>query len=76
MKNLIGLVLLGVIMFVVVVGIIILIGVALHYVLQFVPCEIMVYVETGILLGLFMLIAYMAISGDVSLFAKKKNLQE
>lgn len=68
MKNLIGLVLLGTIMFVVVVGIVILLGVALEYVLQFIPCDIMVYVETGLLLGVFMLIAYMALKGDVKLF--------
>lgn len=57
MRGCLTTILVGVLMFIFVVGIILLLGIALNYVLQFIPCEILVYIETGVLLGLFMLIA-------------------
>jgi len=57
-------IIIGIVMFIFVIGIIILIGIGLQYVLTVIPCEILVYVETGVLLGVFMLIA--------SLFSKIK----
>ena len=67
MKNLITLVLVGVIMFVLIIGIVLLLAVGLQYVLQFIPCEALVYAETFLLLGIFMLIAYMAIQGKITM---------
>ena len=67
MKNLITLVLAGVIMFVLIIGIVLLLAVGLQYVLQFIPCEALVYAETFLLLGVFMLIAYMAIQGKITM---------
>ena len=67
MKNLITLVLAGVIMFVLIIGIVLLLAVGLQYVLQFIPCEALVYAETFLLLGIFMLIAYMAIQGKITM---------
>ena len=57
MKNLITTVLIGLLMFIIIVGIILLIGLGLAYILQYIPCEILVYIMTGLLLGIFMLIA-------------------
>lgn len=50
-------IILGILIFIIVVGVIILIAWGLSYVLTIIPCEIMVYVETGLLLGIFMLVA-------------------
>ena len=49
----------GVLLFVFVIGIILLLAVGLSYVLDYIPCEILVYIETGVLLGIFMLLAYL-----------------
>ena len=50
-------IIIGILIFILVVGVILLIAWGLHYVLQFLPCEILVYIETGLLLGVFMLVA-------------------
>ena len=64
MKSLIETVLIGVIMFIIVIGIIILLALGLTWVLQYIPCELLVYIETGVLIGLFMLIANMMLTKD------------
>lgn len=63
MRNLLTMLLIGILLFILVVGVIILIGLGLEYVLQYIPCDILVYIETGLLLGIFTLIAYIAVSG-------------
>ena len=68
MKNLITTVLIGLLMFIIIVGIILLIAGGLYYVLQYIPCEILVYIMTGLLLGIFMLVA--------SLFINTKEFEE
>ena len=68
MKNLITTVLIGLLMFIIIVGIILLIGLGLAYILQYIPCEILVYIMTGLLLGIFMLVA--------SLFINTKEFEE
>ena len=65
MKGCLTTILLGVLMFILVIGIILLIAVGLHYVLQYIPCDILVYVETGVLLGIFMLIAALFANPDI-----------
>ena len=58
-KSCFGTILVGVLMFIFVIGIIILIAYGLSYVLEYIPCEVMVYIETGVLLGIFMLVGYL-----------------
>ena len=64
MKGCLTTILMGILMFIFVIGIILLIAVGLLYVLQYIPCEILVYIETGVLLGIFMLIATLISTPD------------
>ena len=69
MRNFLQIVFGGIVMFIIVVGVILLIALGLHYVLEYIPCEILVYIETGILLGIFMLVISLLLKGKVkSLF--------
>ena len=71
MKDLLKTLLIGVLLFVLIVGIILLIGIGLEYVLSIIPCEILVYIETGLLLGIFTLIAYIALNGKDAKLLKR-----
>jgi len=75
-KSCFGTILVGVLMFIFVIGIIILLAYGLSYVLEYIPCEVLVYIETGVLLGIFMLVGYLlfvpATSPIIDLFKKNK----
>ena len=57
MRNLIETVIVGLLMFIVIIGIIFLIGYGLAYLLTIIDCTVYAYIVTGVLLGLFIIIA-------------------
>ncbi len=71
MRDLLQTLLIGVLLFILVVGIIILLGIGLEYVLTVIPCNVLVYIETGLLLGIFTLVAYLALNGKEKKLLKK-----
>lgn len=56
MINLIKIFLLAIAMLVLFIGVFLLIGLGLNWVLQYLPCEFLLYIFTGLLLGIFMLL--------------------
>ena len=54
MKELLTTLVLAILLLVIIVVVIILISYELYMVMEYIPCEILVYIETGMLLGLFM----------------------
>lgn len=70
-KGFLTTVLIGVLIFILVVGVILLIAWGLHYILEYLPCEILVYIETGLLLGIFMLVAMLMTNEKLRKLLKK-----
>ena len=75
MKDFLMVVLGGVLIFVIVIAIVLLIAYALGYILTIIPCTILVYAETFLLLGIFMLLALVFIKGfdSVTTFLSRKK---
>ena len=65
MRGCLTTILLGVLMFILVISIILLLAYGLNYILDYIPCDILVYVETGVLLGIFMLVAALFANPDI-----------
>lgn len=70
MKDFLKVLIVAILVFIVLVGVIILLGVALGYILTVIPCNVMVYVETGLLLGLIFILLNNALKAE----QKKKEL--
>ena len=75
MKDFLMVVLGGVLIFVIVIAIVLLIAYALGYILTIIPCTVLVYAETFLLLGIFMLLALVFIKGfdSVTTFLSKNK---
>lgn len=57
MKNFFIVLIFGVLIFVLLIAVALLIGFGLNYILEYIPCELLLYVETGLLFIVAVLIA-------------------